>query len=175
MQPETIPMNKNTDLPLPQNIHLLSSQEILDLITSHRRQLELYVAKFDPQEESKNEVLDMKKQLERLEQEFKALDNDRNKLQGNLEDNRILESQYVKMWQELRQRIDQKYSEDLLKAKLEIRMREFEDASAMLEKGFTSNDDLDSFLKQYIDLRTEYHIKREQLATWNNQGELKIR
>lgn len=175
MAAETVAGNPSGDLPLPQNVHLLSSQEILELVTSHISQLELYVAQFDPQEESKNEILDLKSQLEKLEREFRTLDDQRSQVQGDLEENRILESHYVKMWQELHQKIDQKYSEDLLKAQLEIQMRELEDASLNLEKQLKSSDDLDSFLEQYIDLRTQYHLKREQLSTWNAQGELKIR
>ncbi|QLL31971.1 hypothetical protein HG536_0C01390 [Torulaspora globosa] len=175
MPTETGPESSGNDLPLPQNIHLLSSQEILDLVTSHKSQLELYVAQFDRQDESKTEVLGLKTRLEELEQEFRSLDDRRNHLQGKLEENRILESQYVKMWQDLHQRIDQKYSEDLMKAKLEIQMRELEDASVKMENQLGSSDKLDSFLQQYIDLRTEYHVKREQLGTWNAQGELKIR
>lgn len=175
MPTETGPESRGNELPLPQNIHLLSSQEILDLVTLHKSQLELYVAQFDRQDETKKEILDLKGQLERLEQEFRALDGRRSHLQGKLEENRVLESRYVKMWQDLHQRIDQKYSEDLMKAKLEIQMRELEDASVNMEKQFKSTDNLDSFVQQFIDLRTEYHVKREQLGTWNAQGELKIR
>ncbi|QLQ82378.1 hypothetical protein HG537_0H01400 [Torulaspora globosa] len=172
---ETGTGSSGDELPLPQNIHLLSSQEILDLATLHRSQLELYVAQFDRQDGTKSEVLGLKRQLEGLEAEFRALDDERSHLQGKLEENRILESQYVKLWQELHERIDQKYSEDLLKAKLEIQMKNLEDDSVEMEKQVASTDNLDSFLQKYIDIRTEYHIKRQQLGTWNSQGELKIR
>ena len=159
----------NRDIPLPENVELLSSQEVFELVTQHKRQLESYVAAFNPQEELKADVLNLKVQLQELEGKFKGLEEERAKVQEQLEECRILESQYVKRWQ------DKKYNEDLLKAVLEIQMTEVEDDSFKLEKKLNEDDDLDVFLDQYIEMRTNYHIKREKLATWNAQGTLRIR
>lgn len=165
----------NRDIPLPENVELLSSQEVFELVTQHKRQLESYVAAFNPQEELKADVLNLKVQLQELEGKFKGLEEERAKVQEQLEECRILESQYVKRWQDQHQKIDKKYNEDLLKAVLEIQMTEVEDDSFKLEKKLKEDDDLDVFLDQYIEMRTNYHIKREKLATWNAQGTLRIR
>lgn len=163
------------DIPLPPNVDLLSTQEVLDLVGQHQQELESYVAKFNPQEDLKTEVLRLKAELEGLQREFQQLESKRSKVQGELEECRILESQYVKKWQDLAHKIEEKYSENLLKAKLEAQMKEVESASLKLEKELKNGDDLDTFLQKYIEMRMDYHTKGEKLATWNAQGELRIK
>lgn len=171
----SIPSESNRAVPLPANVELLSSQEVSELVTQRTNELESYVATFNPQEELKASIIELKGQLQELESKLRNLDGERGQVQERLEECRILESQYVKKWQDLHHKIDERYDEELLKAGLEIQMQEIEDASLKLEKELKDNDDLEEFLRQYIEMRTTYHVKREKLATWNSQGNLRMR
>lgn len=163
-----------SDIPLPENIHLLSSNEIFELLSEHRAQLELYVAKFHPQKELQNEVLRLRTELKQLEQRFEELEAERSNVQTQLEECRILESQYVKNWQDLHQKVDEKYSDESLKAKLEEQIKTLDNASGTLEVESKHIEDMDQFLKEYMEIRTEYHVRREKLATWNAKGALRM-
>lgn len=168
------PEKIRNDTPLPENIHLLSSNEIFELLTEHRAQLELYVTKFHPQKELQNEVLRLRAELQQLEQQFKELENERNNVQTQLEECRILESQYVKNWQDLHQKVAENYSDESLKAKLEEQIKTLDDSSGDLEVESKDITEMDQFLKEYIGIRTEYHVRREKLATWNAKGVLRM-
>lgn len=164
----------SVNTPLPQNIELLSSREILELLKEHRNQLLSYVTKFHPQDELQQEVNELRSQLKLLESKFKELEYERSNTQKQLEECRIMEAQYVKLWQDLHQRIMTKYHDDTLKKQLQIQMRQLDDSSGQLEVDAGRYEDLDECLSNYINARTQYHLKREKLATWIQQGELKM-
>ncbi|CAR27757.1 hypothetical protein ZYGR_0N02430 [Zygosaccharomyces rouxii] len=165
---------QNVNIPLPENVELLSSGEILGLLKEHRNQLQSYVTKFHPQDELKQEVNELRSQLQSLESKFQGLEDERSNTQRQLEECRIMEAQYVKLWQDLRQRIMEKYHDDALKKQLEVQIQHLDDASGKLEMDMGKYEGLDEFLNDYIGTRTQYHLKREKLTTWIQQGELKM-
>ncbi|GAV53751.1 hypothetical protein ZYGR_0AK02530 [Zygosaccharomyces rouxii] len=167
-------IKQSVNIPLPQNLELLSSGEILGLLKEHRNQLQSYVAKFHPQDELKQEVNELRSQLQSLEFKFQELERERTDTQRKLEECRIMEAQYVKLWQDLRQRIMEKYHDNALKKQLEAQIQQLEDNSSQLEMDVGKYEDLDGFLNDYIGSRTQYHLKREKLTTWIQQGELKM-
>lgn len=165
---------KTQNVPLPDNIELLSSGEILGLLKEHCKQLQSYVTKFHPQDQLKREVGQLRSQLELLERKFQGLEREQSETQRELEECRILEAQYVKKWQDLRQRITEKYSDESLKRALEDQIHHWDDLSAHLEVEANGRDDLDDLLKEYIEARTQFHARREKLVTWNQQGKLRM-
>lgn len=162
------------NVPLPQNIELLSSGEILGLLKEHRNQLQSYVTKFHPQDGLRKEVNELRSQLQLLESKFQELQHERSNTQRQLEECRIMEAQYVKLWQDLQQRIMAKYHDDTLKKQLEAQVQQFDDKSGQVEMDIGKYEDLDEFLNDYIGTRTQYHLRREKLTTWMRQGELKM-
>ncbi|AQZ12140.1 SRN2 (YLR119W) [Zygosaccharomyces parabailii] len=162
------------NVPLPENVELLTSGELLGLLKEHCNQLQSYVTKFHPQDELKQEVEQLRSRLQLFEQRFQGLQGERAMTQKRLEECRILEAQYVKKWQDLRQRVMDKYSDDSLKKGLESQIHHWDDLSSQLEMKVKHSDNLDDLLKEYMQARVEYHTRREKLATWNQQGKLRI-
>ncbi|CAI4674137.1 CBM_collapsed_G0038860.mRNA.1.CDS.1 [Saccharomyces cerevisiae] len=147
---------KSKNIPLPEGINLLSSKEIIDLIQTHRHQLE--------------------DQFKQLEENFEDLHEQKDKVQALLENCRILESKYVASWQDYHSEFSGKYGDIALKKKLEQNTKKLDEESSQLEtttRSIDSADDLDQFIKNYLDVRTQYHLRREKLATWDKQGNLK--
>lgn len=164
---------QNNHVPLPEGVELLSTGEILGILKEHKNQLQSYVTKFHPQDELKQEVNELRCQLEVLESKFQGLENERMGTQRQLEECRIMEAQYVKIWQDLRQKMLGKYDEDTLKRQLDSQIKDWDDTSTQLELDVGKYDDLDGFLDDYIGTRTQYYLRREKLATWDRQGALK--
>ncbi|QHS74859.1 ESCRT-I subunit protein SRN2 [Saccharomyces paradoxus] len=167
---------KNKNIPLPEGIHLLSSKEIIDLIQTHRHQLELYVTKFNPLTEFAEKINAFRDQFKQLEESFKDLHGQRDKVQVLLENCRILESKYVASWQDYHSEFSEKYGDIALRKKLEQNTKKLDEESSKLEtttRTIASADELDQFIKNYMDIRTQYHLRREKLATWEKQGNLK--
>lgn len=167
-------INHEEKFPLPEKVHLLSSKEILELVTKHRNQLAMYVTRFHPQKETQATIIELQRELQLLHKDFKLLEDKRAVTQGELEECRILESQYVKQYQDLNQRIQDNYSDSQLKAKLEIQIKNSEEQSSRLELEAKYDPNVDLFVEEFMNIRTAYHIQREKLATWNSKGELKI-
>ncbi|CAI4612933.1 protein SRN2 [Saccharomyces cerevisiae] len=167
---------KSKNIPLPEGINLLSSKEIIDLIQTHRHQLELYVTKFNPLTDFAGKIHAFRDQFKQLEENFEDLHEQKDKVQALLENCRILESKYVASWQDYHSEFSEKYGDIALKKKLEQNTKKLDEESSQLEtttRSIDSADDLDQFIKNYLDIRTQYHLRREKLATWDKQGNLK--
>ncbi|CAI4046098.1 ESCRT-I subunit protein SRN2 SKDI_12G1670 [Saccharomyces kudriavzevii IFO 1802] len=167
---------RNDSIPLPEAIHLLSSKEIIDLIQIHRHQLELYVTRFNPLTEIVEKINAFRDQFRQLEEEFEDLHEQRNEVQAQLENCRILESKYVASWQDYHSEFTEKYGDIAMRNKLEQNTKKLGEESSQLEasvRTVESADDLDEFIKTYLDTRTQYHLRREKLATWESQGKLR--
>ncbi|KAL3234897.1 Protein SRN2 [Nakaseomyces bracarensis] len=175
-QCEMIPMNPENppDMDLPANINLLSSQEILDMINHHRDQIQLYVARLNPLDTTREEVLNMKEQFKTLESKFAKLEDDKLALQDQIAELVILESEYTKKFQDLQSLIRDNFGEPVLKAKLESRIKELEQQSDSVELKAKKDLDLDDFVSTYMALRQDYHLQKEKLITWESQGRLRI-
>lgn len=61
-----------------------------------------------------------------------------------------------------------------MKSQLEIEIRHLYDDSNRLELEAKYDANIDQFVKNYMTVRTEYHIQRKKMSSWNAQGELKI-
>ncbi|CAI4035050.1 hypothetical protein SMKI_12G1880 [Saccharomyces mikatae IFO 1815] len=167
---------RNTNIPLPEGIHLLSSKEIIDLIQTHRHQLELYVTKFNPLTDYAEKINAFRDQFKQLEDNFEELNQQKNKVQSLLEECRILESKYVASWQDYHLEFSEKYGNIAMRKKLEQKTKKLDEESSQLEtsmRTIESADDLEQFIKNYMDIRTQYHLRREKLATWESQGDLR--
>lgn len=169
------PVNLLSDLEikLPENINLLSSQEILDMINRHRGQLQLYIARLNPLVLIKEEVIALKEKLNHLEIRFTNLENDKLALQDSIAELVILESEYAKNFQDLQSLIKDNFAEPVLKRKLEARIRELELQSENVELNAKKELELDNFVNNYMALRQEYHLHKEKLLTWKSQGNLR--
>lgn len=175
-QCEMIPMNPENppDIELPLNINLLSSQEILDMINHHRDQIQLYVARLNPLDSTKNEVLKLKEQFKELENKFAKLEDDKLALQDKIAELVILESEYTKKFQDLQSLIKDNFAEPVLKSKLEAKIKELELQSDSVELKSKKDLDLDTFVSTYMALRQDYHFQKEKLVTWESQGKLRV-
>ncbi|CAI1578584.1 hypothetical protein SEUBUCD646_0L01850 [Saccharomyces eubayanus] len=164
------------NIPLPEGIHLLSSKEIIDLIQIHKHQLELYVTKFNPLTEFGEKINALKDEFKQLEKSFEDLHGQRDKVQALLENCRFVESKYVASWQDYHSEFEEKYGEMAMRRKLEQCTKNLDEESSQLEASMRiieSPDGLDQFIKDYLNIRTQYHLRREKLATWESQGELR--
>ena len=107
---------------------------------------------------------------------FEELNQQKNKVQSLLEECRILESKYVASWQDYHLEFSEKYGNIAMRKKLEQKTKKLDEESSQLEtsmRTIESADDLEQFIKNYMDIRTQYHLRREKLATWESQGDLR--
>ncbi|KAG0668472.1 hypothetical protein C6P45_004632 [Maudiozyma exigua] len=165
--------------PLPESVNLLSNSEILSLIKDHNDKLQLYIDQFISTDTLQRELTNYKEQLLQLRDEFIELQKNIDVTNTDLDDLRILNSKYTKRWQDLNQVVNHNYSEHTLKSKLENKISYFEVQSDTIESNIMSKDTipedfkLDESINDFLDKRTNYHLNKEILLTWNHQGQLK--
>ena len=171
-EPGATPTSIQPDTPLPTNSQLLSSFELLNLVKEQKEQLTKYVAQYNPTIELEVDISNLRQRLEQLEEKFIDVENKKGSIQENIEQCQIIESDYVKEWQNLQNHIKVNYSTSSLKKKLEYKLIELDDKSNEIEIAFSDIQDLDNYVNKYMNLRTEYHLRREKLINWNKQDEL---
>ncbi|EDO18230.1 hypothetical protein Kpol_543p60 [Vanderwaltozyma polyspora DSM 70294] len=164
--------NSGKNIVLPDNIQLLSTNELLGLIQNHREELSKYVTKFCSLQDVSKEIQGLEVKLKELEQKFENLEKDKTQVIEMFDNFKQLEAEYSYKWRKLHDDIDIKYSPNVLKNKLEAELKELDHASRIIEENASNSNELDSFINQYLDIRTQYHSKREKLSTWKQQGEL---
>ncbi|SMN20704.1 similar to Saccharomyces cerevisiae YLR119W SRN2 Component of the ESCRT-I complex, which is involved in ubiquitin-dependent sorting of proteins into the endosome [Maudiozyma saulgeensis] len=166
-------------IPLPESVNLLSNSELLNLIKEHSDKLQLYISKFQSVGKLQNELNNDKDALLELREKFRELQKNIDSTNAELDSLRVLNSQYTKLWQDLNQIVNKQYSEDTLKSKLETKTSYFEIESNKIENDIRSKDttsakfNLDDLMNNYIDARTNYHLNKEIMLTWNSQHSLK--
>ena len=85
-----------------------------------------------------------------------------------------LEFDYLKKWQDLDHIISNKFDNEALKKQLRHKIIDLDEKSSRMVNDIPVNDEsLDVFLEQFILERTDYHLQREKLATWEYQDILK--
>ncbi|CAB4254828.1 similar to Saccharomyces cerevisiae YLR119W SRN2 Component of the ESCRT-I complex, which is involved in ubiquitin-dependent sorting of proteins into the endosome [Maudiozyma barnettii] len=166
-------------IPLPESANLLSNSELLSLIKVHSDKLQLYISQFQSVEKLQNELNSDKDLLLELREKFIELQKNIDSTNADLDSLRILNSRYTKLWQDLNQTVNRQYSENTLKSKLNEKVSHFEIESNKIETTIIAKEatpeklDLDDVLYRYINARTNYHLNKEIMSTWNNQGPLK--
>ncbi|CCE61242.1 hypothetical protein TPHA_0A01590 [Tetrapisispora phaffii CBS 4417] len=105
----------STNIPLPNSISILSNSELIDLINLQRDNLANYVTQFNLQSDYKDSIEKLLEELHTLEIKFNELESKKNDTYENLESCQILESQYVKEWQDLNRHIEMNYSSAAIK------------------------------------------------------------
>lgn len=167
---------------LPEGFELLSSEDIADLIQQGK--LKEYVKRFNPTNELINEVLVEERRLQELVDLYEELEARRSEYQKDLEKSKLIEARYVKLWQDHMRHWQSNYSDEALKKNLQLQLERFEDASHKIEAEYKSSTDLreipsgkmsslQSFIDTYVDIRTRYHLRKEKLETWKEQGRLR--
>lgn len=165
-------------VPLPNNITLLSCNDLHDLINNHKKELSQYVKQY--QTDSIDTIIKhteiQKEQLVLLRNEYSQLETNRINLNKEIDSLRLLYKQYSTKWQNLDTLFKQEYCENAFKVQLRRKLNDKDDQSQILKKrilSITDMNQLDDLLEQFKDTRKQYHYSREQLATWEQQGTLK--
>lgn len=164
---------------LPENIELLSSSELRNLIKENRDKLQLYVSNFQSFENMKDGLYANKDSMLKLKEQFVKLQKDIDLANEELNSLRVINAQYTKDWQDINQIIQENFSEDTLKKKLQLKIKQFEEESSKIEAEMLSLrepmqlGDLETLIERFTSLRTNYHLNREKLVTWNTQGTLR--
>lgn len=166
-------------IPFPANVELLSNTELSDLVEKHSDKLQLYVSQFQSTDTLVGNLEKDKNELLTLQNEFSKLQTDIDTTNNDLDNLRILNAQYIKKWQDVNQIVNEKFSENALKQQLQRKINELDTSSSTLESQIMNSRDaieknqLDTLMATYINSRVNYHINKEKLATWNQQGQLK--
>lgn len=158
------------NIPLPTNCHLLSTLELQQLIASKDR-LQQYVTQFSYDNNMKDKVLESKNKLMELNHKFELLAKEKIILQEELINYNELKSQYNAKWQQLDKLMREHVGDQALKKKLKVQMIDFDNKSKSLYSSVDPNT-VDQFIDEYTHLRTQYHICKEKLLTWEYQNKL---
>ncbi|CCD26041.2 ESCRT-I subunit protein SRN2 NDAI_0G02640 [Naumovozyma dairenensis CBS 421] len=173
------------DVPLPENIQLLTNRELLGLLTEHADKLSEYVTKFHPLNDTISDIQTLKQRLRDLHERFDELQLKRDDIKKELEDYKVVESMYVKKWQDFHHLIQEKYSDDALRRNVEMYLKRLDNECTNLEVSMydTQGQDgmknidmnqLNLFVKEYLEKRQKFHLNQEKLNTWNEQGSLRL-
>ncbi|CCC69322.1 hypothetical protein NCAS_0C03320 [Naumovozyma castellii] len=168
------------NVPLPDNADLLTTRELLGLLTEHRDQLQSYVTKFHPLSELEEQIEELRHKLQELQRKFDELQIERHEVTEEIEQLKICESEYVKQWQDLQGMIRDNYSDEAMKRKVQLSIRQLDEQCNQLELSLNTHTEnkldsnsLDTFVNEYLEKRKLFHLQREKLATWDAQGRLK--
>ncbi|AET39313.1 ESCRT-I subunit protein SRN2 Ecym_4248 [Eremothecium cymbalariae DBVPG len=161
---------KQVQVDLPANSHLLSVEELKEIIQA-RDKLQAYVNRFCKNDEVKKQVGSYKTVLSNLKEDFRYLEDQKFELQDNLDAYHRLECQYREKLQLLDMAINDSYNDPTLKHKFKSQIRELDEKSRAMEARLDATD-VDAFISEYISLRTNYHLYSEKLNTWDSQGAL---
>lgn len=163
---------------LPQNISLLSDNELEDLIKNHKPKLSQYVKQYqtDNIDSIIKQTYGKQQQLLALKERYIQLEEDRSNLNTEIDAVKLLHSQYVAKWQNLETIYKEQYSEDAFKRQLGRDVSYLDHDSNTLKNqilSLTDMDRLDELLEKYKHIRGQYHYSKEQLTTWEEQESLR--
>lgn len=156
---------------LPVNCHLLAADELRSLFRDHRDKLEEYVMRFNDIGDVKETIAGYKNDFMKLCEQFESLTTKRHTVEDELEEYKALEHEYLSKAQELETMMNERLGDKALRNRLRLQIRELDDKSRALEADHSL--DIDSFITQHLELRTQYHLRREKLETWELQDGLK--
>ncbi|AEY98628.1 FAGL189Cp [Eremothecium gossypii FDAG1] len=159
------------EVPLPRKAHLLSTAELQELSKAQDK-LQLYVAGLCESEETQKRVEQQRKQLAEIRETFAGLEGERQRVQERLDGYQRLVFRYHEAWQAVDGACRARYDDGVLRARLQQEMRAAE-AECRVLRAQLGDAEVDAFLTQYLRLRTEYHVRREKLETWEVQGALR--
>lgn len=163
------------EISLPPNVELLTTEDIQHLL-QQREKLKDYSKKFNDSALSNvvDESAEWRKDSEELLKAFEALSGEKKELKSQLDVYKKLEFDYLKKWQDLDHIISNKFDNEALKKQLRHKIIDLDEKSSRMVNEIPVNDEsLDVFLEQFILERTDYHLQREKLATWEYQDILK--
>lgn len=166
-------------IPLPPNVELLSNSQLKELVERHFDKLQQYISQFQSTDTFTGNLEKHKQELIDLQNEFVKLQNDIDATNNDLDNLRILNAQYIKKWQDVNQIVNESFSEAALKQQMQREINKLDESSGKLESEIMMSRDaveknqLDKLMTNYINCRTNYHLNKEKLTTWNMQGELK--
>ncbi|AGO13685.1 AaceriAGL189Cp [[Ashbya] aceris (nom. inval.)] len=156
---------------LPRKAHLLSTAELQELVRAQDK-LQLYVAGLCESEETQQQVEELRGGVAEVREAFAGLEGERRRAQERLDEYHRLVFRYHEAWQAVDGVCRERYDDGALRARLQGEMRAAEAESRALEARL-GEIEVDAFLAQYLRLRTEYHVRREKLETWEVQGALR--
>lgn len=164
---------------LPQNITLLSDQELEDLIHNHKPELSQYVKQSHTNsiETISQQTQTKKQQLLNLWESYTQLEQRRLEVNKETDLVKSLYTEYSNKWQNLERLYKEQYSEEAFKNQLNSNVILQDTETNVLKAqilSLTDMDQLDSLLEKYRDKRTQYHYLKEQLTTWEEQGSLRM-
>lgn len=163
---------------LPQNISLLSDNELENLINNHKPKLSQYVKQYqtDHIDAINKQTQDKREQLITLKERYVQLEEDRSSLNKEIDAVKLLHSQYLAKWQNLETVYKEQYSEEAFKLQLGRNVAHLDHDSDSLKNqilSLTDMDHLDELLGKYRHIRSQYHYSKEQLTTWEEQEALR--
>ncbi|QEU62941.1 Srn2 [Kluyveromyces lactis] len=165
-----------SDVDLPENVDLLTVNDIQQLLQQQDMPKE-YAKRFNDNlvQDISNKSVAWKTQAEQLIEGLNKLAENKRHLKGELDSFKKLEFEYMKKWQDLDLLINSKFSNNALKKQLRHNVINLDEKSShMVNEVPVTDESLDLFLEQYVNERTEYHLQREKLATWEQQDTLRL-
>ena len=164
---------------LPKNIELLTNEELRELSEQYKGKLIQFVSKFQPVDAAVEELSHYKTELLQLKTEFEELQKQITSINQEIDSLKVLNSQYVKEWQDVNAIVQTTCSEQALLKSLENKISELEGVSSSIEaEAFSSSSSIDkkqleALMNRYVKARTDYYVETERLATWRSQGSLR--
>lgn len=160
---------------LPKNSELLSSEDIQDLLKQQDK-LRDYVTGFNNYiiDEAVEVSKDWERQVTEMLDQLRDLTERKAKLREELDSYRKVEFEYLTKWQDLNRIFEDKFGNTAMKKQLRQNAIVLDEQSIQLTGDMDISDQsLDRFLEEYVGIRTQYHLQREKLATWEQQDVLR--
>ncbi|CCK71296.1 ESCRT-I subunit protein SRN2 KNAG_0G02380 [Huiozyma naganishii CBS 8797] len=166
---------------LPENIELLTTHELNDLLLNHNDELTKLCSKSQIGEVQRilQSVSSDKEALIALKDQFTTLEEKKIKLGNDVSELERVKMEYMKKWQDTDTLYKNAYSETAFKRALQDQVKACEEESNETESllysktGKLTGNELDSWLSKFQEQRHQYHYLNEQLTTWEAQGMLK--
>lgn len=154
---------------LPKNVNLLPFVVVEDLLTKHQSELEDYVLRLNDCQDIEKQNSQFQSKLKKLLQLFESTETRRRELNVELSSLQKLEAEYEIKWEQLNNLVSRSFSHEALAVTIQNNLEILESQSSVAEANFKG--DVDQFLGQFLELRTEYHLQRKLLHSWNQAGD----
>lgn len=163
---------------LPQYSKILKTEEINQII-NNKGQLINYLSKYHQgnNEDIKIELNEIENEFKKMELKFNELDQDKVRVQLEIDDLEEEENKFLQDYKEYKKNIYNKYSNEYLKSEMDRLLRQKNES---IERGIKEDIikgdkiDVDNVIEKYINDKVEYYVRAEKLATWQEQGNLRI-
>ncbi|SCV00107.1 LAME_0G07558g1_1 [Lachancea meyersii CBS 8951] len=161
---DAVPNTTGDDLRLPENCSLLPAKVIEQMVSDHREYLRDYVMRFEDCKDVLEETSELKKELLLLLEQFENTEERRERFRAKLSDLDSLEKKYETSWAKLNTLMNSTYSNPALTRRMQKELQKLESQATALESD--RGLDIDEFIKKHLELRQQYHTKKEILLVW---------